>query len=128
MLSERRREMTVARETQVLGKIRQVVVPDDEIERSRQAQPQVIAIERQTLYLLKHLREIHGRATDLARDPGQRPAARQISRQQHLRPVYQPTARTTCTRDTRGARPEGARHQCERQSLGLEWFNAAFLQ
>src|SRR6187399_774016 len=128
MLLERRREMAVARETQVVSKVRQVVPPDDEIERARQAQPQVVAIERQTLHLLEHLREIHGGSADFARDPGQRPAARQISRQQHFRPIYQPAARTTCTRNTRGARPEGARYQSERQSLGFKRFYAALLQ
>src|SRR3954468_1929310 len=68
VLLERRREMAVARKAEVRGQPGQVVALRELVERAREAQPQVVAIQRQAFHLLEHLREIHRRTADFRRD------------------------------------------------------------
>ena len=66
----------------------------EQMQRARQPQPQLIAIERHGLDLLENLRQIDRRDADLRRDLAQRPAPRQIRGQHQLGAVHQlPPAR-----------------------------------
>ena len=58
-LAERRREVAVAGEAEVESERGEVVVLREQVQRPRETQPEMIAIERQALDLLEHLREIH---------------------------------------------------------------------
>ena len=78
--AERGAEMAVAGEAQVEARAVRSSYSAEQVERARQAQAQVVAIQRQALHLLEHLREIHRRAADFGGDLGQRPAPRQIAR------------------------------------------------
>src|SRR5687767_14839477 len=59
-LPERGREMAVTRKSEVLGKGRKIGALRHQVQRARQPQPQVVAIERQSLDLLERLRQVHG--------------------------------------------------------------------
>src|SRR6187401_36111 len=64
-LLERSGEVAVTRESKMQGEVGEIVILRDQIQCSREPQPQVIAIERQAFDLLKSLGEIHGGSTDL---------------------------------------------------------------
>ena len=83
-LAERGAEMTVAGEAEVEAKSGQVVILPEEIQRPREPQSQLVAIQRQTFDLLEDLRQINRRAAHFGGDLGQRPASRQIARQHEL--------------------------------------------
>ena len=67
--------MTVAGEPQICGQGGQIVISRNQVEGSRETQPQVVTIERYSLGLLKHLRQIDRRAADLPGDLRKAPAS-----------------------------------------------------
>src|SRR5690349_5835983 len=113
MLFEGRGEMAVARESDILREARKVFPLREQVQRARETQPQVVPIERHPFRLLEDLREVHRRTFHLGRDLAQRPASRQISREQYLDPVYQAAARVTCTRHARRSWPKRTRSERE---------------
>ena len=88
-LPECRTEMAVAGEAEVHAERRQIVLAAKQVQRPRQPQAQMVAIERHRLDLLEHLRQINRRYPDFGGDLGQRPAPRQIRGQHELGAVDQ---------------------------------------
>jgi hypothetical protein len=121
-------EVTVAGEAKVQAQRREVVVLSEKIERPRQPQPQLVAIQGQTFYLLEDLCEIHGRAPHFIGDVGQSPAPRQVTGQHELRPIHEPLAAGTCAGRVRRAGPERPLRQGQRQALCLKGLSGVLTQ
>jgi hypothetical protein len=60
--------MAVAGKTKVQAQGRKILVAGEQIERSRQPQAQLVAIQRETFDLLENLGEVHRRAPHLITD------------------------------------------------------------
>src|SRR5713101_6335163 len=67
-LSEGGAEMTVAGEAEIEAQGRQIIVLIDQIKRSREPQPHLVAIERHTLDPLEDLREVDRGSADFGGD------------------------------------------------------------
>src|ERR1700742_30817 len=93
--TKRRAEMTVTGKTQVHAERSEVVVAREQIQRARQAQTQLILIQRQGFDTLKRLRQVDGRDADLCGDLSQRPSPRRIGSQHQLGAIHQLLASAT---------------------------------
>src|SRR4051812_48267152 len=112
--------MAVAGEAELQAQRGEIVVLAEQIEGPREAQAQLIPIQRHAFHLLKDLREIYGRAADLGGDLSERPAARQICREYELHSIHEflPTHARLCV--PLCAWPERTTHECQRQTLGFQ--------
>src|SRR5262245_24746071 len=112
--------MTVAVETEVQAQGREIVILRKQCERPRESEPQLVAIERHPLDLLKHLREVHGGMAHFGCNLRQCPASRGIAGEHELGPVREPLSPDTCARSMRRARPQGASGKCQCEALSVE--------
>ena len=114
----------MAGEAEVQAQGGEVVVLPEKIQRTRQAQPQLVAIQGQAFDLLEDLGQVHGGAAHLCGDLGQRPAACQITGEHELGPVHQALASDTGAGDVRGARPQRPLHQGQGQGFRFQGFRS----
>src|SRR5581483_5760756 len=125
-LMECRREVTVARETELQAQCREIVVLVDQIERPRESEAQLIAVEWYPFDLLEHLRQIHRRSTaDFSRDVSQCPTPPRRTREHELRPVGKALVMDARSRRTRRPRTDRSPHERQRETLGLQGFGEA---
>src|SRR5687768_18022076 len=71
-------EMAVAGEAQIHAQCGEILRLAEQLERPRQPQAQLIAIQGRAFELLKHLSQINRRYADLRADVCERPASREI--------------------------------------------------
>ena len=91
-LTEGGAEMAVAGEAEIEAQSGEVVVAGEEIESTRKAQTQLIAVQRQAFDLLENLREINGRAANFRGDFRERPTAGQVACENELDAVNEALA------------------------------------
>jgi hypothetical protein len=120
--------MTVARKAQLGGQCGQIVVLRNQVQRSGEAQPQLIAIEGNAFGLLEHLCQIYRRAADFRGDVRERPAPGKIAGQQDFDAVSQPAARTSRSGFVRCAWAQASANQGEHEALGLQRLDGAVVQ
>src|SRR5581483_7325895 len=125
-LMEGRREVTVAGKAKLEAEGGEVIVLVDEIERSRESQAQLIAVEWYPFDLLEHLRQIHRRSSaHLGRDFGQRPTPTRLSREHELRPVGEALAMDARSRRPGRPRTHRSSHERQRDTLDLQGLGEA---
>src|SRR5215468_8206076 len=127
-LAEGGAEMTVTGEAKMERQGRQVIVLAKQIERSREPQPQLIAIERHAFDPLEGLREIDRRSANLCGNLMQRPAPREIAGQHQFYAIDQALLAETGTGGVRCARPEGTLGEHQGQALGLQGLGNALVK
>ena|SRR5215468_9861343 len=91
-LTESSAEVAVTGKAEVETQNGEIVILREEVESAGETKPQLIAIQRQAFYLLKHLREVDRRAADFGGDFGERPAASQIAGENKLGAVHKALA------------------------------------
>jgi hypothetical protein len=79
----------MAGEAEIEAKCGQVVILPEKIQRSREPQAQLIAVQGLTFHLLEDLREIYRGAAYFGGDLGQCPSPGEIARQYKLGPIHQ---------------------------------------
>lgn len=119
-LSERRRKMTVARETEVQAERREVIVSRQEVESAGEPQAQLVSVQRHTFNLLEYLGEVHGGDADFGRDLGQSPAPTQVRCQDELGPVDELLPSRCSTRRVRGALTQCTSYESKHQGLRFQ--------
>src|SRR5258706_16122698 len=105
--------MAVAGEAQIQTKRGEVVVLRDEVERAREAQAPLVAIERHAFDGLENPREMHRRAAHLRGDLGERPAPRGIAREDELGAIDKALVARTPVGFMGWARSQRTPHQWE---------------
>src|ERR1700729_4266084 len=81
--------MTVTGESELQTESAKIVASLQEMEGARQAQPQLVAVQRHSFDLLKELCEVHRRHSDLSRNISQSPTPTHVGRQPQLPPTPQ---------------------------------------
>ena len=112
--------MAVAVEPEVQAQRREVVISREKLQRSRQPQPQLVAIQGDPLNLLEYLREVHRGTPNLGRDLGKRPSSCWIAREYEFRPVSEPLSSSTRTWNVGGSYSQGTCGECQREALRLQ--------
>ena len=112
--------MTMAVETEVETQRREVVILREELQRPRESQPQLVAIERDPFDLLEYLREVNRRMADLGRNLRQGPPSRRIACEDEFCPVCEPLPSETPTWDMGGARSQRSSGKRQREAFGFE--------
>ena len=110
------------------GQCGQIVVLRNQVQRSGETQPQVIAIEGNAFGLLEHLRQIYRRAAYFCGDVRECPAPGKIAGQQDFDAVSQPAARMSRTGFVRCAWAQASANQGEHEALGLQRLDGAAVQ
>ena len=82
----------MARKPEFRAKRVEGVAVAEQVERQREAQTQLIPVERHRLDLREHLGQIYRRHADFCSDFGERPAPREIGRQREFGAVHEATA------------------------------------
>src|SRR5262249_26221924 len=116
-------KVTVTAKAEIQSQSRQVVAARKEVQGTRQTEPQLVLIQRQSLYLLENLSEIDRRNAQFGGDLGQSPASRQIARQHQFGSIYQFLATNRRARRVRTPRPESLSQQSQCQDLSFQGFH-----
>jgi hypothetical protein len=115
----------VAGEAEVEAERGEIVGLRQQVQRPRQAQVQLVAIERHAFDGLEDLGEVDRRAPHLGGDLGQGPATGRIGAKHKLGAVGEPTASRRPADGAAGARSESAAGQGEGETLGLQRLEGA---
>src|SRR3981081_3509246 len=105
---------------QIDSQSRQVAVAGDQVQSTREAQSQVIAVKRNALDLLEYLRQVYRGTADFLGNIRQRPATRQTAGQDEFDAVPQPPPPMRRSKFVRGARTQATTHQSQRQALSFQ--------
>jgi hypothetical protein len=118
----------VAIEPEIQAQGRQVVISREKLQRSRQPQPQLIAIQGDPFNLLEYLREVHRGTPNFGRDLGKRPSSCRIAREYEFRPVGEPLSLDTRTWNMGGSYSQGSLGECQREALRFQRFRNPLTQ
>src|SRR5882757_234350 len=116
-LAECGAEVAVTGEAEVKAQGCQIVVPCQKIQRTRQPQPQLVAIQRYAFDLLEDLSEIDGRAAYFSSNPGQGPASRGVAHEHELDPIHQTLMSSAGARCVGGAWAQRSPYQGQGEAL-----------
>lgn len=120
--------MAVAGEAEVEAEPGEIVAGGEELEGAREAEPQLIPVERHPFDLLKDLGEINGRAADFGRDFGEGPAAREVAGQDEFHAVHETLAGDAGGGGVGGARSQGTQDEGQCQAFGFQRLGNAVTQ